>query len=263
MGREPLDGSRILSKVGRWRLLDLESEDPAMNMALEEAIARAVGRGVSEGTVRLWRNASAVVIGRFQCARLEVDLDACKRYGVKVIRRFTGGGAVYQDLGNLNFSISIPSETLPDADRLSALPLLSYPVVSALRSLGFDAELCGMKIRIGGRAKVSGLAGCLRWGCGFLHGTLLVKSDISKIGELLIAPQADSGYVRSSPAEVANLSDLKDGIDMGDLKRALLRSFEEAFRGPPASSGLNEFEAELADSLYEGKYSSEEWNLNP
>ncbi len=258
-----ISGPRILSEIGRWRLLDLESEDPAMNMALEEAIARAVGRGISVSTVRFWRNEGAVVIGRYQSARLEADLDACKRYGIKVIRRFTGGGAVYQDLGNINFSISIPSNNLPKLDRLSALPLLSSPVVSALRSLGFDAGLFGMKIRIGGWAKVSGLAGCLKWGCGFLHGTLLVDSDLSKIRELLIAPQAASNYVRSIPDEVANLSDFKEGIDMRGLKKALSRSFEEAFGGAPISDGLTDFESELADSLYEGKYSSEEWNLNP
>ncbi|MEM2226332.1 MAG: biotin/lipoate A/B protein ligase family protein [Candidatus Bathyarchaeia archaeon] len=258
-----LNGPRIPFGIWRWRLLDLESEDPAMNMALEEAIARAVGRGVSVSTVRFWRNEGAVVIGRFQSARLEVDLDACKRYGIEVIRRFTGGGAVYQDLGNLNFAISIPSHNLPKAGWLPALPLLSSPVVSALRSLGLDAELCGMRIRIGGRAKVSGLAGCLRWGCGFLHGTLLVDCDLSRMRELLIAPQGASNYVRSIPDEVANLSDFRDGIDMGILKRALLRSFEEAFGGPPTSSELDGFEAELADSLYEGKYSNDEWNLNP
>jgi lipoate-protein ligase A len=256
------DPARALFGIGRWRLLDLESEDPAMNMAIEEAIARAVGMGASGATVRFWRNGGAVVIGRFQCARLEADLDACKRHGVRVIRRFTGGGAVYQDLGNLNFAISIPSERLPKAAQLSWLRLLSSPVVSALRSLGLDAELCGMSIRICGK-KVSGLAGCLRWGCGFLHGTLLISSDLSMIRELLRPPQAGSPYVRSRPEEVANIGDLLDGVGIDAVKGAIERSFESAFGAAPDRGGPSDLEAELADSLYEGKYSTDEWNLNP
>jgi lipoate-protein ligase A len=262
---EPLqassEGPGAFAEIGRWRLLDLEAKDPAMNMALEEAVARAVGRRASEATLRLWRNENAVVIGRFQSAELEVDLGACERYGAEVIRRFTGGGAVYQDMGNLNFSVSIPSENLK-ADPFSALPLLSSPVVLALRSLGLEAELRGMKIKIGG-AKVSGLAGCLRWGCCFLHGTLLIDSDLSRIRELLIGPSAASNYVRSSPDEVANLSDLKPGIDMEAMRGSLVRSFGEAFGGGPASGRLTDFEIRLANSLYKEKYSTEDWNLNP
>ncbi|MEM3571714.1 MAG: hypothetical protein QW589_07300 [Candidatus Bathyarchaeia archaeon] len=89
----------------RLRLLEIEYSDPYMNLALEEAIFRKLFNGESQATLRFWRNFSAVVIGRFQCISLEVNEEACKRYGIQIVRRITGGGAVYHDEGNLNYSI--------------------------------------------------------------------------------------------------------------------------------------------------------------
>jgi lipoate-protein ligase A len=88
-----------------WRLLNLEYTDAPSNLALEEAIARQVGEGKSPPTLRLWRNRNAAVIGENQSVNAELRLDACRELGVEVVRRFTGGGAVYHDLGNLNYSI--------------------------------------------------------------------------------------------------------------------------------------------------------------
>ena len=137
--------------------------DQPMNIAMEEAIARSVGNGELDNTVRLWRNRNAVVIGRFQCARSEVNFDACRQNNVDIIRRFTGGGAVYQDLGNLNFSISIRSDSLTKTDVFGFLPSLSFPVMKALKTLGLSLCLNGMKIKTLDGYKVSGLAGCIRW----------------------------------------------------------------------------------------------------
>jgi len=91
-----------------WRLLDVEyRDDPFMNMSVEEAIPREVGEGKAPNTVRFWHNSNTIVLGCFQSATLEVNFDACKETGTTVVRRFTGGGAVYHDAGNLNYAVSL------------------------------------------------------------------------------------------------------------------------------------------------------------
>src|SRR2546428_10954430 len=89
-----------------WRLVDIEySNDPFMNLAVEEAIPRMVGERKAPTTVRFWHNSNTIVIGCFQSAKLEVNMEACKETGTKIVRRFTGGGAVYHDRGELKYAI--------------------------------------------------------------------------------------------------------------------------------------------------------------
>jgi len=105
----------------RWRYLPDDGErDPATNLAREEAIARHVAADPAAPTpvLRLWRNAACAVVGRFQVASAEVDLDAAEELGAPVLRRFTGGGTVWHDPGNLNVSVVLrPEDAILVADR--------------------------------------------------------------------------------------------------------------------------------------------------
>src|SRR2546429_6802969 len=94
-----------------------------MNLAVEEAIPRMVGEGKAPSTVRFWHNSNTIVIGCFQSARLEVNLEACKEMGTEIVRRFTGGGAGYHDSGDLNYSISLPEghRLVPDPNLQSVI----------------------------------------------------------------------------------------------------------------------------------------------
>ncbi len=129
--------------VETWRLLDTEyRDDPFMNMSVEEAIPRAVGDGTAPNTVRFWHNSNTIVLGCFQSADLEVNYDACRETGTQVVRRFTGGGAVYHDAGNLNYAISLKKghPLVPDNDLQLIFQRLSEGTVEGLRSLGVRAE---------------------------------------------------------------------------------------------------------------------------
>ena len=137
-------------------LLINPSTDPAFNLALEETLAAEY----PDEFFMLWRNANAIIVGRNQNTAAEIDADAVRELGVKVVRRVTGGGAVYHDLQNLNYTI-IGREASPE------------PVVEALRSLGVPAELTGRNdIFVEGR-KVSGYARRLWRDRQIIHGTLM------------------------------------------------------------------------------------------
>jgi len=138
---------------GVWRLLDLSDADPYVNMAIEEAVMRAVGAGQAPPTLRLCQNYIAVVIGYFQDAAEEVNLEACRQSGTAVVRRITGGGAVYHDRGNLNYALSIPlHDPRVPANVLASYHLLCQGLIEALAELGLDAEYAPINdIVVGGR----------------------------------------------------------------------------------------------------------------
>src|SRR2546427_9408574 len=94
-----------------------------MNMAVEEAIPRVVGEGKSPSTVRFWHNSNTIVIGCFQSARLEVNMEACKETETEIVRRFTGGGGGYPDRGNLEYPVSV-REGQPPGSRLNMQPVI-------------------------------------------------------------------------------------------------------------------------------------------
>jgi lipoate-protein ligase A len=249
-----------------WRILDAEYSDPYLNMALEEAIPTMVGRGIVPETVRFWRNNRAVAIGRFQHVESEVDLEACHRRGVEIVRRFTGGGAVYQDHGNLNYAISLRGDNpLLRGDILRDFQSLSRGVILGLRRFGLNAEY-GRKnlIHIDG-LKLSGIAGSSSAESFFQHGTLLVSTDLSVLSEVLrVTGHVTSGRqgVQSVRSPVTSLRNaLGSDISLEAVRKALLEGFEEAFQVDLVSNRVSREEEELARRLYETRYSKREWNL--
>ena len=126
-----------------WRLIDMRIEDAPTQMAIDEAIAMARLRYNTPNTIRLYRwNPSAVSIGYFQSLEKEVNLDACRKFGVDVIRRITGGGAVYHDYnGEITYSFVVPeSERCVPSDILESYQVICGAIVNGLRYLGVDSE---------------------------------------------------------------------------------------------------------------------------
>lgn len=219
-----------------WRLLLASYPDPGRNLAVEEAVARAVARGDAPSTVRFWTDKNAVIVGRFQDASMEVNVEACRKYGTAVARRFTGGGAVYHDSGNLNWTVAVhrdhPLVKSCGIDIPRIFDTLSAGVVRGLRDLGADAAFVPPSdIRVRGR-KISGTAGALKWGAVFFHGTLLVSSDLRVIEEVLDAPPQmlpDPRFVRSVKKPMITLQEvLGRAVRVDQARDRLTEGFQAA-----------------------------------
>ncbi len=185
------------------KYLRLKSTDPYLNLAIEEYLFR----NSKDDIFMLWQNEPTVVIGRNQNAYAELDLDFIRREGIKISRRITGGGAVYHDLGNVNYTY-ISSGAALDFARLSS------PIIEALRECGLPVLLSGRNdIELAGR-KFSGNAEHSEGGRVLHHGTLLFDTDITVLSRALL-PDRDklaARGVRSVRSRVDNLAPHLEGV---------------------------------------------------
>ncbi|HNU35562.1 MAG TPA: biotin/lipoate A/B protein ligase family protein [Methanomassiliicoccales archaeon] len=172
----------------RWRVLRYEKGNAAYNMALDEAIAEAVAFRVAGPTMRFygWEPA-AVSIGRFQKLDEVVDMQECERLGVEVVRRSTGGGAVFHDQ-EITYSVICPEDMMP-ADINSAYQEIGGWIVNALKLIGIEGTFEPINdVLVKGR-KISGSAQSRRKGIFVQHGTLIYDLDRAKMFSVLKVPK--------------------------------------------------------------------------
>ncbi|MBE6630467.1 MAG: lipoate--protein ligase [Ruminococcaceae bacterium] len=181
------------------KLYVLTSTDPYYNLAVEEYLFR----NEQEDVFMLWQNEPTVVIGKNQNAFAEVELDALRQDGVHLARRITGGGAVYHDLGNVNFSFISAQSTQTGLDFAG----FTAPILAALHSLGVNAELSGRNDLLLEGKKFSGNAQHTANGRTLHHGTLLFDSDLSALSRYLRPDEEKlkSKGIKSVRSRVTNL----------------------------------------------------------
>ena len=192
------------------RYLVNNSTDPYFNMALDEFCLENIVR--EEPYFYLWRNRPSVIIGLNQNAYSEVNLPYLRANGINLVRRVTGGGAVYHDLQNLNYTIV-------------GLSLTPQPIVDALRRLGVPAELSGRNdIFVDGR-KVSGYARRVSGCQEIIHGTLMYDVDLETLTHVLDTPgsKLQAKGIGSVRSRVANLREYLPGFSTLDELQAALQ----------------------------------------
>jgi len=193
------------------------STDPHYNMAFDEFCLQELGS--DDVLFYLWQNRPSVIIGLNQNAYGEVNIPYLEENGISLARRVTGGGAVYHDLQNLNYTIVGKS-----ADIERDYPEYAGMMAAALRELGVPAELSGRNdIMVGGR-KVSGYAKRVWKDRLMVHGTLMYNVDIDKLTQALAVPgsKLEASGVESVRSRVANLKSLLPQMDtIHDLQEAL------------------------------------------
>ena len=228
--------------------------DPQINLAIEEHLLRNIQ--VKEPILLFYINEPSVIIGRNQNTLEEIDPDYVKANGIHVVRRLSGGGAVYHDLGNLNFSfITRGSEDLHNFAKFTE------PVIKVLGDLGIRAELRGRSDIFASGRKISGNAQYVTANRMFSHGTLLFDTDLGEMLRALNLRQIEieSKAVQSIRNYVANIRDLLPGeMDIQELKISLL----EGIFGPGEvpSYALSGEEWEAIYQLSAERYGQWDWN---
>lgn len=198
------------------------STDPYYNLALEEYFTDTVKEG--QCILYLWQNRHTVVIGRNQNAWRECRTGRLGEDGGTLARRLSGGGAVYHDLGNLNFTFSMPS---PEYD----LKKQQRVIVEACRLLGVEAEISGRNDILAGGRKFSGNSFYSHGGRSFHNGTLLIEADMAKMS-LYLAPsrlKLEAKGVNSVRSRVVNLCELAPGITVGAMVEAMTAAFSSVY----------------------------------
>jgi len=239
-----------------------EGGSPHANLAVEEAMLETVG-GWGGFVVRVWINRESVVIGYTLDPCLEVDCGEASRLGVPVVRRLTGGGAVYHDRGNVNLSLFMPGRMGVG----EAYYLGTRVVLGALERFGLRGWVENTNDVVVGGWKVSGSAASVKANATLFHATLLVEADMDRLRRL-VKPRLDRverGEVTPAKYNPANISSLKPGVTVEDARLALTISALETlgFKAAPLNAGCPGLLGRVAGRarvLYESKYSTPHWS---
>jgi lipoate-protein ligase A len=170
-----------------WRLIHTIPQSPALHMALDEVLTHEVGAGRRPPTLRIWEWAeSAVVIGRFQSLRNEVDAASAQRHGIEVVRRISGGGAMFIEPGNtITYSIYAPLSLVKDMSFQEAYAFLDAWVIEALGTLGIKAWYQPLNDITSDAGKIAGAAQAHRGGAVLHHVTMAYDIDATKMLDVL------------------------------------------------------------------------------
>lgn len=232
--------------------------DAHLNLALEEHILR--NRMGADDLLLFYVNAPAIIIGRNQNTVEEINSDVVAERGIRVVRRVSGGGAVYHDLGNLNFSFM----TRDVHGRFNRYDRFNGPVVEVLRELSVPAEIGGRNDIIAGGRKISGNAQFATPDRMLSHGTLLLDSNLDDVTAALRPRpgKVESKGVKSIRSRVANISEfLSSPITVDELR---LRILEKIFgtRDPAAipTLALDDTDRDAIRELWGRKYGTASWN---
>ena len=233
--------------------LETGSQNPYYNLAFEEFV---LTHRLDGEYLLLWQNDNTIVVGQNQNTEAEINREFVEAHHINVVRRTTGGGAVYHDLGNLNYSFITGAG---DADRLT-MERFTRPVVEALRGLGLQAEASGRNDILVDGKKVSGTAQRLVKGRILYHGTMLFDADSSMV----------AGALQVDPSKFQSKSAKSVRSRIGNIRPALARDMElgefwEYLKNTLAGGGmtagsLTAEELSAVEELKRTKYDTWEWN---
>ena len=237
-------------------LINSLSQNAYFNIASEEYLLH---RFPTEDLFLLYVNAPSIIVGKFQNTLAEINLDYVEEKGIKVVRRMSGGGAVYHDLGNLNFSF----HTLLGQNDFGDFSFFTKPVLNMLNTLGVPAELKGRNDLLVDGKKFSGNAKLARHGKMIQHGTILLNSEMEVLGEALkVNPlKFIDKATKSNRGRVTNLIDYLPKETTTETLKELLTA--EIIKNNPEAKRYQLSLEDLAgiEQLMEEKYETWDWNF--
>lgn len=243
-----------------WRVIPPVAQTPMMNMALDEVLTERVGRGERPATLRFWAwSAPCIVLGRFQSVRNEVEEPAADRLGVEIVRRISGGGAMFiQPEGAITWSLYAPDSLVAGMSFPESYAFLDAWVVRVLRDLGIDAWYAPLNDIVSSTGKIGGAAQARRHGAVLHHTTIAYEMDIGLMLQVLRIGQeklSDKG-TRSAEKRVGPLA---LGTQM--TRAAIIDRLIEDFSARYPSEMDNLLPAELAEAArrVETRFSHRAW----
>jgi lipoate-protein ligase A len=257
---------RSLAKATNWRdydwqLVHSKAVPPVMQMALDEVLATEVGEGRRQPTLRIWEwNEPAVVIGSFQSVKNEVDAENAKKYGFDVVRRISGGGAMFMEAGSVvTYSIYAPADLVQGMSFADSYAFLDEWAIVALKSLGIDAyyqplnDITSAKGKIGGAAQK-------RLGSGAVlhHVTMSYDMDGQKMVQVLRIGReklSDKG-IASADKRVDPLRS-QTGLTRAEIIEKMKATFTSLYGATPGDITPEEYAK--AEQLVAEKFGTEEW----
>ncbi|MEW6410155.1 MAG: biotin/lipoate A/B protein ligase family protein [Nitrospirota bacterium] len=253
-----------------WRFIDTGPLDAYMNMAIDEAIMKAVESGISPPTLRFYGWSSpSLSIGYFQKTEREINTDACLSLGIPVVRRPTGGKAVLHKI-ELTYSISSKTDSpLFSKGLMETYRVISHGLLKGLRNLGIDAEISEKRIQrkrspacfsatapyeitVKGR-KIIGSAQKRSNGVFLQQGSILIDLDLALYCLIFPAEEKPSRQMTAISIETAK--------DIKSIRPSFIKGIEESFGIKLEHQNLTPYELECAEILVREKYSKDEWNF--
>ena len=234
--------------------IEVSTTDPAFNLALEEYVFEKMPR--DREYFLTWRNDNAIIVGRHQNTAAEINEEFVKEKNIKVVRRLSGGGAVYHDLGNLNFTFIVDAQPGQKVD----LRKFCQPIADTLCALGAKAEVDGRNDILIDGMKVSGNAQYVRQGRVMHHGTILFDSDMTVLSQALRPDpaKAQAKGVKSVRSRVTNVRQC--------LSRDMtIEQFRDALSGSLMAGGFEKYELTQTDiatikEIRSKRYDQWAWN---
>ena len=233
------------------RLVISEERNPYYNLALEEELLKTVRN--DETILYLWQNDKTVVIGRNQNPYLECNIDYMNENNIFLARRISGGGAVFHDLANLNFTFVTKEENVDLEKQMKVLKL-------AVEGFGLKVEFSGRNDLLVNGRKFSGHAFYNEDGNYFHHGTLMVNVNVNILGDVLNPSELKlkSKGIKSVKSRVINLNELNNEITIESLKIYLEKAFEKVY-GKISEKDI--YNANLKIPKFYEKYKNPLWNF--
>lgn len=236
-------------------IIKRHNTEPYFNLATEEYVLK----NFEDDSFMLWRNDPSIIVGKHQNTLAEINLDYVNENRIKVVRRLSGGGAVFHDLGNINFTFIRKG----DHNTLVDFRKFTEPILEVMQKLGIEARFEGRNdLTIEGR-KFSGNAEHVFKDRVLHHGTLLFSSEMTDLSSALkVDPSKFSDKaVKSVRSRVTNISEhLKKPLEIEEFMEMINQHVNEKY--PDASTiQLSEVDHQKIDRLVEEKYSTWEWNF--
>ena len=230
--------------------------DPRINLAIEEYAVKYLD--INESYLLFYINEPSIIIGKNQNTIEEINVDYVEEKDIHVVRRLSGGGAVYHDLGNLNFSFI----TKDDGDSFHNFKKFTKPVVAALHKLGIEAEMSGRNDILANGLKISGNAQFSTKGRMFSHGTLMFQTNMDDVVAALKVrkDKIESKGIKSIRSRVTNIADLlKEPITIEEFRQFLLKNIFEGEDNIPEYR-LDEKDWRVIEQISQERYKNWDWN---